>query len=82
VSVRPSVRPSLRLSVGLSSFAHQPPRAAGLLLCIGSPQAMSIDCCTARLLQERPPFDPRPQQHGSHQQKMREFSFLIGEYLA
>jgi len=40
-------------------------------------QAISIDCCTARLLQARPPFDPHPQQHGS-QQQLRAVSRLPG----
>ena len=31
-------------------------------------QAISIDCCTARLQQARPPCDPYPRQHGAQQQ--------------
>jgi len=38
-------------------------------------QAISIDCCTARLQQARPPFDPYPQQHGG-QQQMRAVTFV------
>ena len=38
-------------------------------------QAISIDCCTARLQQARSPSDPYPQQHGG-QQQMRAVSYL------
>jgi len=40
---------------------------------VGPAMGLSIDCCTARLQQARPPFDPYPQQHGG-QQLMRAVS--------
>ena len=62
--------PPVRLSVCLS---HLAPR--GVCCCGPRGQAISIDCCTARLQQARPPVDPYPPQHGG-QQQMRAVSSL------
>jgi len=57
-------------------------------------QAISIDCCTARLQQDWSPFDPCPQQSGSLQQMWAvlclqwcrklntDFSFLVHQWTA
>ena len=59
-----SVYPICATAVACGGFAAE-----------SSGQAISIDHCTARLQQARPPFDPYPQQHGS-QQQMRAVSCL------
>jgi len=59
---------SVRLSVCLS--------VPWCVCCCGPRrQAISVDFCTARLQQARPPFDPYPQQPGG-QQQMRAVSRL------